>query len=376
MATLTGRYPKDTYGGLLNVDNSNSGIDATLRSIQDGLGTNLPMTVSTAAVNFTSDSLQLSGTAATASGLLKHEVGGLQTNISAVADGDFIVGTGTGTLGLESGATVRTSLGLGTAAVKNTGTSGDAVPLLDQANTWSAAQTFTAASLVISSTDAAAGPFPIIDLYHNSASPADYDFAPEFQFNMNNDAAAKVTFAKLHVFAGDVSSGSEDGTMQIQTIVAGGFNTTMGIGPGVSFGAPTGGTPATRGHINATQYKLNGSVMPFQRSFLSSQQIIAQAGQLVLAHGLGSVYQPVVLKCKNGSGANGYANLEVVAINPMMNSGSVANIRGQSIVWDATNITVRFANTSPPYRVINKSTGDEEDAAIADWNFMVMLADV
>ena len=41
-------------------------------------------------------------------------------------------------------AAQRTTLGLGTAAVKNTGTSGDAVPLLDQANTFSATQTFTA----------------------------------------------------------------------------------------------------------------------------------------------------------------------------------------------------------------------------------------
>lgn len=38
-------------------------------------------------------------------------------------------------------ATMRTSLGLGTAAVKATGTSGNTVPLLDGANTWSAAQT-------------------------------------------------------------------------------------------------------------------------------------------------------------------------------------------------------------------------------------------
>lgn len=37
--------------------------------------------------------------------------------------------------------TARTTLGLGTAATKNTGTSGDAVPLLNVANAWSAAQT-------------------------------------------------------------------------------------------------------------------------------------------------------------------------------------------------------------------------------------------
>lgn len=39
-------------------------------------------------------------------------------------------------------ATARNNLGLGTAAVKNTGTAGNVVPLLDVANTWSAIQTF------------------------------------------------------------------------------------------------------------------------------------------------------------------------------------------------------------------------------------------
>jgi hypothetical protein len=41
-------------------------------------------------------------------------------------------------------AAQRTTLGLGTAAVVNTGTSGATIPLLDGANTWSAAQTFSA----------------------------------------------------------------------------------------------------------------------------------------------------------------------------------------------------------------------------------------
>lgn len=44
-------------------------------------------------------------------------------------------------------AAQRTTLGLGTAALKNTGTSGDAVPLLDQANTFSATQTLSGAGL-------------------------------------------------------------------------------------------------------------------------------------------------------------------------------------------------------------------------------------
>lgn len=43
---------------------------------------------------------------------------------------------------LASASTARTNLGLGTAALKDTGTSGNTVPLLDGANTWSGIQTF------------------------------------------------------------------------------------------------------------------------------------------------------------------------------------------------------------------------------------------
>ncbi len=45
---------------------------------------------------------------------------------------------------LNNTATARTNLGLGTAATLNSGTSGATVPRLDQANTWAAAQTFSA----------------------------------------------------------------------------------------------------------------------------------------------------------------------------------------------------------------------------------------
>ena len=46
---------------------------------------------------------------------------------------------------VANAGTARTNLGLGTAATQNTGTSGTNVPLLDGANTWSAAQTIQAA---------------------------------------------------------------------------------------------------------------------------------------------------------------------------------------------------------------------------------------
>lgn len=47
MATLAGRAPKDTYGNLLNIDNANTGLDATVRQVQDGEGTGGPVGLST-----------------------------------------------------------------------------------------------------------------------------------------------------------------------------------------------------------------------------------------------------------------------------------------------------------------------------------------
>lgn len=58
----------------------------------------------------------------------------------ARTDGNFIVGDGTAFVA-ESGATARTSLGLGTAATQNTGTSGANVPLCNANNTWGKTQT-------------------------------------------------------------------------------------------------------------------------------------------------------------------------------------------------------------------------------------------
>ena len=51
MASLTGKQIANTYKDLLQVSNSNSGIDTTLRSVSDGGGTASPLQLSNAAVN-------------------------------------------------------------------------------------------------------------------------------------------------------------------------------------------------------------------------------------------------------------------------------------------------------------------------------------
>ncbi|KKN03741.1 hypothetical protein LCGC14_1104560 [marine sediment metagenome] len=101
MSDLTGKLPKNTYKDLLQVSNSNSGIDTTKRAVEDGEGTASPLELSDTAVNVSSG-FELGGTAVQA-GLA--DIGAL-----ANTDSNIIVGNGSNWI-VESGATARTSLG-------------------------------------------------------------------------------------------------------------------------------------------------------------------------------------------------------------------------------------------------------------------------
>ena len=82
------------------------GIEADISAIADG-----GIVVGTGAGTM---AIRASFLTAGAAGFVTHELGGLEFDASGVVDSDFLVGTGAGTMGIESGATVRTSLGLGT----------------------------------------------------------------------------------------------------------------------------------------------------------------------------------------------------------------------------------------------------------------------
>lgn len=55
--SLTGKKPGESYKDLLQLDNSNSGVDGTLRNVKDGDGASTPLQLSTAAVAVTSTPL-------------------------------------------------------------------------------------------------------------------------------------------------------------------------------------------------------------------------------------------------------------------------------------------------------------------------------
>ena len=69
-------------------------------------------------------------------------------------------------------------------------------------------------NLTLVSTDADASVGPVLDLYRNSASPADNDVTGRIIFSAENDADEKTEYTKIITYMPDVSNGSEDAAIQ------------------------------------------------------------------------------------------------------------------------------------------------------------------
>ena len=75
--------------------------------------------------------------------------------------------------------------------------------------------------LTLISTDADENVGPEIDLYRNSASPADGDIVGRLVFNGENDAGEKIDYANIQFRIVDASDGTEDGRLLIVKKLAG-----------------------------------------------------------------------------------------------------------------------------------------------------------
>ena len=76
-------------------------------------------------------------------------------------------------------------------------------------------------TLVLKSNDADANAGPKLQFNRNSASAADADLIGEMRYSGRNDASQAVDYARIRSQIGDASDGTEDGQLQIATIVAG-----------------------------------------------------------------------------------------------------------------------------------------------------------
>ena len=69
----------------------------------------------------------------------------------------------------------------------------------------------------------------ILQLFHNSPSPADNDSIGRITFAGSDDGGSQHNFASIRCQATDVSNGSEDGELTFHTAAAGGFNDRMRV---------------------------------------------------------------------------------------------------------------------------------------------------
>lgn len=145
--------------------------------------------------------------------------------------------------------------GLGTVISKNIGTSGDAVPVLNTINTWSATQVFATATpggspitLLLSDNGAVQG---VTNLWHNTASPAAND-GIWTQYMLAQDSAANITvYASVDSAIVDPTNGSEDGQLSVATVQAGALARRFAVRAGLFMAGATGGDQGA-GTINAT----------------------------------------------------------------------------------------------------------------------------
>ena len=75
--------------------------------------------------------------------------------------------------------------------------------------------------LTLESTDADASVGPVLDLHRNSSSPADADTIGEIAFKGQNDADETLSYGFIKGFISDASDGTEDGQLNVNTIVGG-----------------------------------------------------------------------------------------------------------------------------------------------------------
>jgi hypothetical protein len=92
MSTLTGQKIANTYKQLLQVSTDNSGLSATVQTVQDGAGTNSALQLSNSTVNINGtfqvngNSVALASSLAATSAALATSIGTANTRITSVSD--------------------------------------------------------------------------------------------------------------------------------------------------------------------------------------------------------------------------------------------------------------------------------------------------
>ena len=165
--------------------------------------------------------------------------------------------------------------------------------------------------LIIKSTDADADVGPEIELFRDSASPANSDVLGQIQFRGNNDAAENLAYAEIDTRISDVADGTEDGELRLQVKRAGTTRTALSLGP-------TETVFNDAGIDNDFRIESDGNTSMF---FLD-------AGNNVIGIGTGSPTNPLTVRGTAGTGTSAAIRWrdesDQGATLGVLNSGNVA----------------------------------------------------
>jgi len=219
-----------------------------------------------------------------------------QNNIMNVATGNYLLNASSVTAIETTGA-----------AKVTTGTSGGAIPLLNGANTWSAAQiislTATGEALSLYTNDAGAAGVDA-SFFQDSASPAANDVPGRLVWKGRDSAANIQTYGYLQGIINDPTSASEDFSFQWVTVQAGSMVVAATLGLGYQLGSPTGGDKGV-GTLNAAiGYYVNNQLLADATGvyLASTKKIDFGAGNYTVTHTSGQLAFSGIVLSANGIG--------------------------------------------------------------------------
>lgn len=110
----------------------------------------------------------------------------------------------------------------------------------------------------------------------------------------------------------------------------------------------------------------------FTKKFISAQQTITAAGQLVIPHGLGVVPELVTATLVCITAEQGYAVGARIPAQVTQVATSALDNKGGSIQLDTTNLTVRFGNAggASNYDTVHATTGAAVGLSNANWQII------
>jgi hypothetical protein len=328
-------------------------------------------------------------------GVLLGSGTGAITAMAVLADGEMIVGDGTTDPVAESGATLRTSIGVaigtnvqaydaGLTSLAALATAADKIPYTTAADTYAEAD-FTAAGRALLDDANAAAQRTTLGLGDAATKTVGKDSAniPDNADLVSVTAAGTDTYTATYGITALIT-----GYDYKITVTNANTSTTPTLNLD-SLGAKTikkdGGDALAAGDIPAGHeavFRYDGTDMMllnpkaqttviFSESFTSSAQTITAAGALALAHGLSSTPTLIQLRIKCTSAEHNYSIDDEVVVNPAVNTMVTGADGAVMVLPDATNVNIRFGSAASAFVIANKTTGAGSTIVNASWKLIV-----